>query len=97
MLAMKPETKLILKSTVIIQAIPELDHYYAFDTNSGDQFQLNHTAYWVLEKLIQKMTFQELLGRFAECFGLDTNTATDDLTEVFQFAFENRIMEEVTE
>ena len=96
MLEIKPTTLFALENNITLQGISELDHYYAFDIKSGDQFQLNHTAHWVLETVGGGTNFQELLDKFAKIYNLRQDTAKDDLLEIVRNAFENNIIKEVT-
>lgn len=95
MLALKAETRLALAEDIMLQAIPELDHYYAFNVANGDHFELNHTAYWVLETIGQGVTLTQLRERFESQFDIDPGTADEDLTEVLGFGIENHIIKEV--
>ena len=95
MLAIKPDDRLALAEGIMVQAIAELDHYYAFDITGGDQFKLNHTAYWVLEAIGNGANFQALVDEFAQNFGLEPEKAREDLAEIIQFALENNIIKEV--
>lgn len=94
MLALKPDTRLVLGEDIMIQAIPELDHYYAFNVKNGDHFELNHTAYWVLEAIGQGVRLAELRPRFAERFELNAEIVEKDLAEVISFGVENHIIKE---
>jgi len=95
MLAMKPDTRLVLGEDIMIQALPELDHYYAFNVKNGDHFELNYTAYWVIEKIGQNVTLAELRPEFAKRFEINVEIAEKDLAEVIQFGVENNIIKEV--
>ncbi len=95
MLAINPGAKLVLVEEVMLQAIPELDHYYAFNTASGDQYQLNHTAHWILEAIGHCNDFQTVAGEFAQAFDIELERAKEDLAEVIQSALENSIIREV--
>ncbi|MFX0198198.1 MAG: PqqD family protein [Candidatus Hodarchaeota archaeon] len=95
MLALKPDTRLVLEEEITIQAIAELDHYYAFNVSTGDQFQLNHTSHWVLESIEGGITFQELTDKFAGGFALSSDKAKEDLMELIKFALESGIIKEV--
>ena len=95
MLALKPDTRLVLGEDIMIQAIPELYHYYAFNVKNGDHFELNHTAYWTLEAIGQGVTLAELKPKFAKQFELNTKIAEKDLAEVIRFGIENNIIKEV--
>ncbi len=94
MLEIKPTVRLALEDNITLQGISELEHYYAFNISSGDQFQLNHTAYWVIGSIEKGLTFQELTDKFAGDFDLSLDTAKEDLTQVIQFALENNIIKE---
>ncbi len=95
MLALKADTRLALAEDIMLQAIPELDHYYAFNVANGDHFELNHTAYWVLETIGQDVTLRQLRERFESQFHIDPGIADEDLAEVLGFGIENHIIREV--
>ena len=95
MLVLKPTTRLTLEDNITLQGISELDHYYAFHIKSGDHYQLNHTAHWVLKAISDGTSFQELLDKFAKVFDLRQDTAQEDLSEIIRNAFENHIIKEV--
>lgn len=95
MLAMKLGTRLALIEDIMLQAIPELDHYYAFNVANGDHFELNHSAYWVLETIGQGVTLAELTERFTGQFEIDPMTADKDIAEVLGFGIANQIIKEV--
>lgn len=97
MLEIKPTTRFALEESVTLQGISELDHYYAFDTKSGDQYRLNHTAHWVLNSVGRGVNFQELLNKFIIAYDLPQNTAEDDLFEIIHDAIDNHIIKEVTQ
>ena len=44
MLALTPDSRFKLAEDTLLQALPDLAHYYAFNTTDGDNFKLNHTA-----------------------------------------------------
>lgn len=96
MLAINSGTRFILAEGISLQSIPELDHYFAFNTSTGDHFKLNHTAHWVLESIGSEMSFQELVDKFAKEYDLSQNTAREDLSEIIRYAFENQIIKEVS-
>lgn len=95
MLEIVPETRFVLSEEIIIQSLPELDHYYAFNINTGDHFQLNETAWWVLKQIIGGIAFSELSKRFSQNFDLSLVSANQDLTEAINYALDNKIIEEV--
>lgn len=94
MLETSSSTMLTLSENVIIQALPEMDQYYAFNLESGNHFSLNNTAYWILEAIGKGITIAELKERFMEYFDLSPEMADKDISEVLQFAMENSIIKE---
>ena len=95
MLALTPESRFKLAEDILLQALPELDHYYAFNTTDGENFKLNHTAHWVLAAIGNGVNYAELVKGFSKQFDLDSKTAEQDLREVLQHALENKIIKEV--
>lgn len=61
MLALNAEIRFQLEEDILLQALPELDHYYAFNVKSGDNFKLNHTAHWALENIGGRVKYGDLL------------------------------------
>ena len=95
MLEIKSDKQLVLRDPIMIQGIPELDHYYAFNIENGDHFKLNHTAHWVLEAIGSGVTLAELTSKFTEAFELIQEIAEMDLAEIIDFALENNIIKEI--
>lgn len=95
MLDLKPDQRLALGDEVLLQGIPELDHYYAFNVDTGDQYELNSTSHWVLETIGEGIKTADLCNRFATEFQIDPDQAAADLAEVITFALEANIIKEV--
>lgn len=95
MLALNPDSSFELEEDILLQALPELDHYYAFNTKDGDDFKLNQTAHWALAAIGSGVNYSELLQGFSKKFNLDGIAAEQDLKEVLQHALENKIIKEV--
>jgi len=95
MLALTPNSCFELEEDILLQALPELDHYYAFNTKDGDNFKLNHTAYWTLSAIVEGVNYPTLLKGYSKEYCLDNKDAEEDLREVLQYAIENKIIKEV--
>lgn len=95
MLALNPDSRFELEDDILLQALPELDHYYSFNTKDGDNFKLNNTAHWALAAIGNGVNYSELLEGFSTKFDLDSKTAEQDLKDVLQYALENKIIKEV--
>lgn len=95
MLALNAEIRFQLGEDILLQALPELDHYYAFNVKSGDNFKLNHTAHWVLAAIGGGVKYVDLLQTFSQNFEIEIEIAKQDLIEVIKYALENKIIKEV--
>ena len=95
MLALNAENRYQLEEDILLQALPELDHYYAFSTKNGDNFKLNHTAHWVLETIGRGVKYVDLLQTFSQNFKIDIEIAKQDLMGIIKYALENTIIKEV--
>lgn len=84
MLEIGTGVRLALAEDIMLQAIPELDHYYAFNIKSGDQFLLNHSAHWILEAMGHTTDFGTLNRDFAQAFDIEFQRAKEDLNETIQ-------------
>lgn len=97
MLEIKPENRFSLAESIILQAIPELEHYYAFDTENGDHYELNRTAFEIIQDISPSFNFAELTRKFIDEYGLHPEQAEADLYEVIRFAVDNKIIREVSQ
>lgn len=96
MLAINSDNIFVLAEGISLQSIPELEHYFAFNTSTGDHFKLNHTAHWVLESIGSETSFHGLIEKFAKEYDLSQDTAKEDLSEIIRYALENNIIKEVS-
>ena len=96
MLAINSDTQFVLAEGISLQSIPELEHYFAFNSSTGDHFKLNHTAHWALAAFGSATSFQGLVDKFAKEYDLSQETAKEDLSEIIRYALENNIIQEVS-
>jgi hypothetical protein len=78
MLVIDKESKLQLDDTIVLHAIPELDKYWAFNIESGDQYTLNGSAFFLLIQFRNLNNVWRALAEFADHFGIDKETAEED-------------------
>lgn len=92
------ETKqLRLADNIMLRATSDTGLYYAFNLENGDHFELNDTAFWLMEQIGSGILVRDLLGRFIAEFGLNHESAMADLVEALDFAIVNSIVEEISE
>jgi len=95
MLDIKPETILSIENGIVLRSLPESNQYYAFNTVTGDHFSLNHTGFWVLDKLNQPIELFNLESAYIETFSIRRSLGTKHLKEVIAFSLENALIKEV--
>lgn len=92
MLEVDQSAEFVLSEDILLKEFPEAGQYYAFNTKNGDHFNLNATAYWVLDKLAHHDNFGLLAEGFAVEFGLKKEDARKDLAELIESALESKII-----
>ena len=92
MLEIGPNTELVLSEHIIMKAFPEVDQYYAFNVESGEHFSVNSTGCWVFKQIKLNGNFEILVENFADAFKLKKEEALADISELLEFALENKII-----
>lgn len=82
MLEIRPEDRFRLKDSFVLHQIPDLEKYWLFDLANGDQYALNEVSMLVLQALQQGATFEELVGKVLEEYGVGNEEARDDIKEL---------------
>lgn len=78
MLVIDKESNLQLDESIVLHSIPELDKYWAFNIESGDQYTLNHSAFYLLALFRNTNNVKTALIEFAEFFGVNSDIADED-------------------
>lgn len=78
MLAVDNESTLQLDDAIVLHAIPELDKYWAFNIESGDQYTLNDSAFYLLTQFRDLTKVSAALANFAANFAINVETAAED-------------------
>lgn len=97
MFSVKPGYRLALNEDIMLRSVVGIDRFYAFNIENGDHFNVNETAYRALEIISAGITFEDLVRKYAEEFELGEAKASQDLSEVIEFALENNIIKEVSD
>ncbi len=96
MLEIKREMVLCIADDIVLKSLPDDEQYYAFNTLTGDHFALNHTAFWIFERLSQPMSFSDLESSYVETFSVRKALGDRHLREVLAFSLKNAMIKEVT-
>ena len=91
MLALKPGVVLVLEPGIVLHSLPEQDWYYAFSVISGEQFRLNQTSFWVLEKISDGIEWARLRDDFLATFDISLQQGEADLRELINGLYEQKI------
>lgn len=78
MLGVGMEMVLQLDDSVVLHAIPELEKYWAFNIENGDQYSLNDSAFYLLLLFRYPKKVSEGVAEFAANFEIDIDTAEKD-------------------
>ena len=79
MLEIRPQETLFLQKGVVLHSIPREDWYYAFNVDTGDQFQLNGSSFWILETLGSGVRWERLTDAFLKEYEVESTTGREDL------------------
>lgn len=71
-----------LNPNIILHKVEGLDKYWAFNTADGGQFELNATAYWLLEHLDGKHSLEDVLNQFSNEFDVEGSQYKSDIMEI---------------
>lgn len=78
MLAVNIDTVLQLSDAIVLHAIPELDKYWAFNIEIGDQYTLNDSAFFLLSQFREQKEVRSVLAEFAAHYDVNLETAEED-------------------
>jgi len=92
MLEINDHTVFSLFDSIVMQALPELDSFYAFNVETGEHYKLNSTAYWLLENMGQSNNIKSLVQIFAREYSIDEATAKKDIENILHFGLDNNII-----
>jgi len=67
-----------LSEDVVLHAIPELDKFWAFRVEAGDQYELNETAYFLLSQFREPLNIGAAIAAFAARFDKDMGSCEND-------------------
>lgn len=92
MLALKPETVLNLESGIVLHSLPDQNWFHAFSVITGDQFKLNRTSFWVLEKISTGIEWEQLVADFINYFEVSLEVGQADLRELVTELYNQNIL-----
>ena len=82
MLDLSREDVLVLAEDAAIHAIPDLEKYWAFNTQTGDQYTLNETAHFILSHFGEATSIGKVLDHFMAEFDVPQKAGEKDVLEI---------------
>ena len=92
MLEIKPGTVIALSSGIVLHSLPGQEWYHAFSVENGDQYNLNRTSFWVLEKISNGIEWEQLVTDFINYFEVSFDVGQADLRELVNDLFSQNIL-----
>ncbi len=82
MLEIKPDTVIALSPGIVLHSLLDQEWYHAFSVENGDQYNLNRTSFWVLEKIGDGIEWERLVNDFIDHFEVSLEEGQADLSEL---------------
>lgn len=95
MLALEPGTVLMLAPDILLRSLPAQSVYYAFNIETGDQYRLNRTSFWILERIGDGIEWSALRDDFLEHFDVPPDEGESDLAGIMQGFYGEKIIRSV--
>ncbi len=92
MLEIKPGTVIALAPGIVLHSLPNQDWYHAFSVENGDQYNLNRTSFWVLEKISNGIEWEQLVSDFTDYFEVSFEEGQADLSELIKELYNQNIL-----
>lgn len=74
-----------LNDNIVIRKNACTKQYWAFNTENGDHYSLNSTAYWILERISSEPgTIDDVLTHFLQSFEVSQDEAKKDFKEIIE-------------
>jgi hypothetical protein len=89
---LKSGVVLSLEPGIVLHSLPDQDWFYAFSVITGDQFRLNRTSFWVLEKISDGIEWVRLRDDFLATFDISAQQGETDLRELISGFHKQKII-----
>ena len=92
MLELETGVVLALEPGIVLHSLPDQDWFFAFNDNTGDEFHLNITSFWVLEEIGKGIEWGRLKGSFLETFEVPPQQGEVDLRKLVKQLYKEKII-----
>lgn len=92
MLELESNATFALEEGIVLHSLPDQDWYHAFNIRTGDQFQLNKTSFWVLEKISTGIEWLSLRDDFLCTFEVTSEQGEADLQGLVSDLYNQKII-----
>ncbi|MCL0091275.1 PqqD family protein, partial [Dehalococcoidales bacterium] len=80
------------KPGIVLHSLPDQDWFFAFNVETGEQFRLNHTSFWVLETISDSIEWIRLRDSFLETFDVSAHQGEADLRKLVNELYKQKII-----
>jgi len=92
MLDLRKEYVFELNKDIVIHSIPELDKYWVFNVNSGDHYEINESAYFLISHVDGKTNLENITSSFYDEYSVGTSIAENDVSEIIKQFLDSNII-----
>ena len=83
----------ILAENIFLQKIDGLGKHWVFNIDTGEHYSLNETSYWILERIAEGLSLQNILRDFLNTFGVEEKEGTTDFNDIIKTFLDEGIIE----
>ncbi len=92
MLEIKPGTVIALSPGIVLHSLPDQKWYHAFSVENGDQYNLNRTSFWILEKISNGIEWEKLIASFTDYFEVPFEEGQADVSKLVKELYDQNIL-----
>lgn len=93
MLEMKHTDVFEISPAIFLQQIAELEKYWAFNTDTGEHYTLNETAYWILERIADALPLENIAQDFLRTFDVEEKEGIGDFNNIIENFLDEGLIE----
>ncbi len=81
-----------LSKDIVLRGNEQTSKFWALNTNNGDHYNLNTTAYWLLERFSSKGALEDVLSDFLDTFEVDGEQGESDFMSIVDLFLKEQII-----
>jgi hypothetical protein len=93
MLELGENKPLELGASIFLQEIKELEKYWAFNIETGENYSLNRTSYWILMQIGEGRPLPDISHDFINTFDVEEEVGKNDFDNIINNFLDEGIIE----